>query len=124
MDHGQEGQQPQHPLRGDPGGGVDQITRRSYRYFKRTIRNVVVYKEAIEELLGEVKRRGFASLLLIGRSDLAFVVEYACAKHGVEYLESDPPADDGVYYLYSEDYIPDDELEGGKPRVSPGVLVG
>lgn len=87
--------------------GLDQITRRSYRYFKRTIRNVVVYREAIEALVAEVKGRGFDSLLLVGRSDLDFVVEYACGKHELRYLTSDPAEDDAAYYLYSEDYIPD-----------------
>lgn len=89
--------------------GVDQIARRSFRYFKRTIRNVVVYKEMIEGLVCEVKQRGFESLLLVGTSDLDFVVEYACAKQGIAYLTADPVEEEGVYYLYSEDYIPDDD---------------
>jgi len=89
--------------------GIEQITRRSLRYFKRTIRNVVVYKEAIDAFVGDVKRRGFESLLLVGKSDLDFVVEYACTKHGLAYLMRDPVEEDSVYYLYSEDYIPDTE---------------
>lgn len=89
--------------------GVDQITRRSYRYFKRTIRNVVVYREAIEELVREAKASGFQSLLLIGRSDLDFIVRYACERNGVAYLRRDPEDDEQVFLLYSEDYIPDTE---------------
>jgi DNA-binding MarR family transcriptional regulator len=89
--------------------GIEQITRRSFRYFKRTIKNVVVYKEAIEELVCDIRKRGFESILFIGKSDLDFLVEYACGKHDVVYLTSDPVEDGAVYYLYSEDYIPDDE---------------
>jgi len=57
----------------------------------------------------DIKRRGFESILLVGKSDLDFVVEYACTKHGVGLLDHDPVEEDSVYYLYSEDYIPDDE---------------
>lgn len=87
--------------------GVDQITRRSFSYFKRTIRNVVIYREAIEVFVEEIRRRGFESLLLIGRSDLDFVVEYSCMKNGITYLTDDPAEGESVFFLYSEDYIPD-----------------
>lgn len=89
--------------------GVDQITRRSYRFFKRTIKNVVVYREAIERLVHETKVSGFKSLLLIGRSDLDFIVRYACEREGINYLSHDPVDDEKVFYLYSEDYIPYNE---------------
>jgi len=45
----------------------------------------------------------------VGKSNLDFVVEYACTKHGLDYLTRDPVEEDSVFYLYSEDYIPDTE---------------
>ena len=39
--------------------GVEAITRKSYRYFKRTIKNVVFYKESIERLVQEGKESGY-----------------------------------------------------------------
>ncbi len=87
--------------------GIEAITRRSYRYFKRTIKQVVCYREAIEELVKTVKRNGFHGLVLIGGSDLGFIVEHACDKYGIEYVKND--VDDGYFHLYSETYIPDDE---------------
>lgn len=63
--------------------GIEAITRKSYRYFKRTIKNVVYYRESIEELTARVKERGFDGLLLKGVSDLDFIVEYACRKQGL-----------------------------------------
>ena len=38
--------------------GSDEIARRSYRYFKRTIKNVVDYKDAIERLVADAQAEG------------------------------------------------------------------
>jgi DNA-binding MarR family transcriptional regulator len=87
--------------------GMDAIARRSYRYFKRTIRNVVAYKEAMDELVQEIKQKGCRRLLLIGKSDLDFIVEHFCDKYQIEYRNirsssSDFPGEDGDFLLYSE----------------------
>ena len=95
--------------------GIEQISRRSYRYFKRTIRNVVYYKEAIDGLIMEATQRGFRRIVLIGRSDLDFIVEHVCEKHGLEYhretvrggAEARAEEDrDGTFLLYSENADP------------------
>lgn len=98
--------------------GIEQITRRSYRYFKRTIKNIVYYREAIEEFVHNVKARGFSGLVLLGRSDLDFIVEHACEAYGIEYVrdermvEAVGPGDSKLFMLYSESYIPDEEEKG------------
>lgn len=97
--------------------GVDLVTRRSYRYFKRTVRNVVIYREAIEELIRNAKQAGFQLLLLVGTSELDFIVRYACEKLGVTFLRRDPLPGEQVFYLYSESYIPDN----GQPADSAGA---
>jgi DNA-binding MarR family transcriptional regulator len=61
--------------------GVEEITRRSYTYLKRTIRNVVYYKEAIDRLIGEAAAKGYRRLVMVGNSDLDFIVEHLCRKH-------------------------------------------
>jgi DNA-binding MarR family transcriptional regulator len=67
--------------------GMNEIIRRSYRYFKRTIRNVVFYKEKIDEAIYGAKRKNFTTVLLIGVSDLDFIVEHACQRHGISFLK-------------------------------------
>jgi DNA-binding MarR family transcriptional regulator len=97
------------------GAGIEQISRRSYRYFKRTIKNIVYYREGIEAFVRDVKAHGYTSILLNGRSDLDFIVEHACGVYGVEYVrdERDTGSTDtgknGLFILYSESYIPDNE---------------
>jgi len=92
--------------------GIDEISRRSYRYFKRTIKNVVYYKEAISTLIKQVKQRGYKGLVLIGRSDLDFIMEHYCIKYRIEWITDETRENDqGIFYLYSENYIPDESLK-------------
>jgi len=67
--------------------GVNEIARRSYRYFKRTIRNVMMYRDSIDAEINRAKLRGCTSVVLIGISDLDFIVEHSCFRHGLTYLK-------------------------------------
>jgi len=87
--------------------GMEAIARRSYRYFKRTLKNVVAYKEAMDELVQEIKKKGCRRLVLIGKSDLDFIVEHFCDKYRIEYrnvhdLSANPQGEDEDFLLYSE----------------------
>jgi len=103
--------------------GIEQITRRSYRYFKRTIKNIVDYREAIERFVHEVQVSGCRGIILHGSSDLDFIVEHACAKYGIEYVLDENKGDtvsrggEVFFLLYSESYIPDN----GEKRVGLSI---
>jgi DNA-binding MarR family transcriptional regulator len=98
--------------------GMEEIAHRSYSYLKRTIKNVVYYKEAIDRLLSEAATMGYRRLLLVGNSDLDFIVEHLCAKHHLAYqrlralpsenpMEPVPRAGGGKdFVLYSENSRP------------------
>ncbi len=95
--------------------GIDEITRRSYQYFKRTIKNVVYYKETISKLIKQVKRRGYKGLLLVGESDLDFIVEHCCIKCRIEWITDKTRKNEPyAFHLYSESYIPDDSLKNSE----------
>lgn len=98
--------------------GIEAITKRSYRYFRRTVKNVVYYREAIEALAKDIKSRGFDGICLIGESDLDFIVEHACTRYGIYYLLEDAPTGSGTFELYSESYIPDQDF---KKKTKDGV---
>lgn len=89
--------------------GVDAIAHRSYHYFKRTIKNVVYYRRAIESLVRKIRDDGYEGLVLVGASDLDFIVEHACTTAGLRYIRDDAEITDKVFELYSEHYIPDEE---------------
>ncbi len=68
--------------------GVNEIAHRTYRYFKRTARAANLYKERIEEFVLKTKRNGTNRIVLAGASDLDFLLEYACERHGVMFVKS------------------------------------
>ncbi|MDR0376957.1 MAG: MarR family transcriptional regulator [Spirochaetaceae bacterium] len=102
--------------------GINEILHRSYRYFKRTIRNVVYHKDRIDEAVLAAKSNNFIAVLLIGASDLEFILEHACQYYGVSFLKaarSDTVShipEENILKVYSEN-IPSPE----KPAVSAPV---
>ena len=95
--------------------GIEAISRRSYRYLRRTIRSIVEYRVAIEKFVQDVTKRGYRSLLLVGGSDLGFIVENACRKHGLRFVQDDLLAASardprsGIFTLYAEGILPESE---------------
>ncbi|QQO08049.1 transcriptional regulator [Breznakiella homolactica] len=68
--------------------GINEIARRSYGYFKRTIKNVVFYKNLIDTAVGIARERGKQTVLLVGISDLDFIVEHSCSRHGISLVKA------------------------------------
>jgi len=101
--------------------GIDALTRKSYHYFKRTIKNVVYYKEAIENLALDIKNQGYEGLLLKGSSDLDFIVENSCRVVDLKYIKEDG-VEDNIFLLYSENYLPDDEERGSGRAFLQSIL--
>jgi predicted transcriptional regulator len=66
--------------------GTRELARRSYRYLRRTIGNVVRWKDAIDRVVLRGKEAGCDRVLLIGDSDLDFIVEHAAGRHGMVFL--------------------------------------
>jgi DNA-binding MarR family transcriptional regulator len=102
--------------------GVELIAHRSYRYLRRTIKNVVYYRHAIEELVRKIRDEGYDGLVLVGASDLDFIVEHACRSAGVSFIRDDRELSDKVFLLYSESYIPDDESRASGAFDAPAFL--
>ena len=102
--------------------GIEAITRKSYRYFKRTIKNVVYYKEAIENLAMDIKNQGYDGLLLKGSSDLSFIVEHSCGKANLRYIKEDTNVG-RIFLLYSENYLPDKEEQGVDRAFLQNILI-
>jgi DNA-binding MarR family transcriptional regulator len=66
--------------------GINELARRSYRYFKRTIRNVVFYKDRIDQVIASAGARGLDLVILAGDSDLDFIVEHVCHRRGIRLM--------------------------------------
>lgn len=75
--------------------GVNEIAHRTYRYFRRTARAAGLYRDMIESFVIEKKRAGATRIVLAGVSDLDFLLEYACERHGLLFVKSADPAKAG-----------------------------
>lgn len=68
--------------------GTKEVAKRSYRYLRRTIGNVVRWKDAIDAEVVKAKEAGCSRVLLVGDSDLDFIVEHAANRHGLVFVRS------------------------------------
>jgi hypothetical protein len=86
--------------------GINEILRRSYRYFKRTIKNIVYYKDTLETLIQKAWSLDNTTVLLIGASDLDFIVEHACRRCGLRFLKTGDKgleaADEHTFVIFAE----------------------
>jgi hypothetical protein len=71
--------------------GFNEIIHRSYGYFKRTIRNAVYYKDSLDEIIHRAKRRNISTVLLVGVSDLDFILEHTCHRYDMSFLKTVDP---------------------------------
>ena len=92
--------------------GIEEIFKRSYRYFKRTIDDVTLYREKIKQLVAEAVNAGYDKVVLVGKSDLEFLVEYVCGKTNILFKkeESKNKQIGSAFYIYSEHYKPDNSV--------------
>jgi DNA-binding MarR family transcriptional regulator len=66
--------------------GINEIIKRSYRYFKTTVKTIVAYRTKIEKLIKEIKKQGYTVIILVGISDLDFLIEQYCQKNSLQFL--------------------------------------
>lgn len=98
--------------------GAKEMARRLQGYFRRTARTASFYKERLEELVMREKRGGMRRLVLAGPSDLDFILEYLCERHGVLFVRGAEPdqasrlSGEGTLLLFSEQ-VPDEAIGPG-----------
>jgi DNA-binding MarR family transcriptional regulator len=68
--------------------GVNEIIHRSYNLFRRTIKNMVYYRDSIDEVVRKATEKGMSSVLLVGFSDLEFIIEHSCQRYGLSLLKA------------------------------------
>jgi DNA-binding MarR family transcriptional regulator len=68
--------------------GMAEIARRSAAYFRRSARNADVYRERLESFALDELRKGIGTIVLVGSSELDFLLEYVCERHGIVFLKS------------------------------------
>jgi DNA-binding MarR family transcriptional regulator len=92
--------------------GMKELSRRSYRYLKKSIRHVADCRVQLEALVLMAKGEGAAGLHLVGSSDLDFVLDYLCREHGLGFRVSTDPREQGWFVVHGEN----------EPGLTPNVL--
>ena len=92
--------------------GIEQISRRSYLYLRRTIGHVVRYKERIRAFCREQAVVGVNEIVLVGQSDLAFLLEWCAEKERM-----------GFQHIVSSDVSTADQTRGRTGRGDTKVCV-
>jgi DNA-binding MarR family transcriptional regulator len=89
--------------------GINEVIHRSYSYFKRTIKNIAYYKDAINEIIQSASEKNIKTVLLLGTSDLDFIIEHSCSFYGLSFLKSadrffySENIDDSTLVIFAED---------------------
>lgn len=71
--------------------GINEIIHRSYSYFKRTIKNAVYYKDTLDGIIRRARRDNISSVILVGPSDLDFIVEHICQRYAISFFKAAEP---------------------------------
>ncbi len=65
--------------------GLSIIYNKSIKYFKNIVKNVYIYKDSILNLINRKKQQGLKKIVLLGKSNLDYIIEYCCIKAEIDY---------------------------------------
>ena len=68
--------------------GIAEIARRTAGFFNRASRNTERYRDRLEAYVLGAKRDGVMTLVLVGASEVEFLLEYLCERHGLVFVVS------------------------------------
>ena len=101
--------------------GVDAVAKRSYHYLRRTVGNIVRYKEQIRRIIREAVAepplgRGATGVVLAGESDLDFLVEWCAEKEGLSFRREKPSElepNQAKHLVVAGEEVPVSAVDGG-----------
>ncbi|MCX7656547.1 MAG: winged helix-turn-helix transcriptional regulator [Treponemataceae bacterium] len=108
--------------------GLHEIARRSYRYVKRTIKNVVVYRDLLDRIILSAKLQGHSGIILIGISDFEFIIEHVCLRHdfpffkAIEVNQIEQLIAKGLFVICSENISPSHFSLDKEQTAPPGIV--
>jgi len=83
--------------------GIKELSRRSYRFLKKSIRQVADYRVQLETVVLNAKRSGVAGLELVGSSGLDFVLDYLCRQYQLPFRAvSEKSCEPGWFVVFGE----------------------
>jgi hypothetical protein len=71
--------------------GIEEVFVRSISYFSRAVRSASLYRDQIDAFVRDSALEGFGVMVLKGPDELDFLFDYACERHGVEFIKNPSP---------------------------------
>lgn len=68
--------------------GMSELAQRTAGYFSRASRNAELYRDKLEAFVLKAKRDGASTLVLLGTSDVDFLLAYICERHDMVFVKS------------------------------------
>jgi DNA-binding MarR family transcriptional regulator len=110
--------------------GLSELTRRTTGYFRRASRSAELYRDRLEAYALEAKREGASTIVLVGSSEVEFLVAYVCERHGLVFVRSSDPEKarslgrkEGVCLLLAEGFQAEGFQAEGRLAISLSSLL-
>jgi len=68
--------------------GMDEVLRRSVRYFRTTVKNALLYQKHVEDYLRSLAEKGYKTLVFEGPEDVGFLFKYESELFGLTFMRS------------------------------------
>lgn len=68
--------------------GMEEVVRRSIKYFTRAAQSASLYRAQIEEYVRRLAKEGYDTLVLQGPEELDFLFRYSCERHGLSFVKN------------------------------------
>jgi len=68
--------------------GMDEVLRRSVRYFRTTVKSALLYQKHVEDYLRSLGDKGYKTLVFEGPEDVGFLFKYESELFGLTFMRS------------------------------------
>lgn len=86
--------------------GLEELAFRGKKFVLRTFKIANTYSESITESIKNAKLAGNSKVILVGKSYIKFVIEFACKEVGIEFeniLNFSGAKEENAFYIISEE---------------------
>jgi len=74
--------------------GMNEVLRRSVRYFRITVKNAQLYQKLVEDYLRGLAEKGYGTIVFEGPEDIGFLFKYESELFGFRYIRGLPDEND------------------------------
>lgn len=107
--------------------GINEFARKSVRYFENIMESVNLYKNTISDMVLQAKNNGCAQIVLMGDSELDFIIEYATHIHALAFTHNKEVsfscASENACIFISEKIIPESDVHTEKNKESEYIYL-